>query len=188
MHRNLDAATAHVRHTIYRSAILPRLDYYSAVWDPHQECYKSELENVQRFAGSIITRQWKSTYPNILARLNWLPHHVHRKHKKLKVCYNIIINHSIIPPSVFVPHSHPSTHIHHSKPLFKPFVSTHAHRLSIVFLLGIHFQILSSPPHPQFFLNIDLKPTTHNLIFSVFFLPYSVICALYFMFCVFFKF
>jgi hypothetical protein len=34
------------------------------------------LENVQKFAGRIITRQWKSTYSNLLTRLNWHPLHV----------------------------------------------------------------------------------------------------------------
>ena len=117
--------------SLHRSAILPKLNYCSAVWDPYQEGHKSELENVQKFAGRIITKQWKSSYPVLLSHLNWQPLHVRRKLQKLKVCYNDIINNlSIIPPSVFIPHPHPSPCIHHSKPLFKPFARTNAHKFS----------------------------------------------------------
>jgi len=35
IHRKLHQASPQARHTIYRSTILPKLDYCCAVWDPH---------------------------------------------------------------------------------------------------------------------------------------------------------
>lgn len=167
---------------IYRSAIFPWVNYYSAIWDPHQECYKSELENVQKFAGRVITRQWKSTYPNILAQLNWLPLHVRRRHQKLKACYNWVLNNlSIIPASVFIPHPHPSTHIHHSKPL----KYTHDHKFSFFINIistwnSLPDFIIMWPLH----LQTKLFKQNQSLLYivsypcSVFFLFYFVIHAL----------
>ncbi len=46
------------------------------------------LENVQKFAGRVITGKWKEPYNILLEELNWLPLTIRRKIQKLKVCYN----------------------------------------------------------------------------------------------------
>ena len=64
-------APSSVHHKIYNSVILPKLEYCAAVWDPYFATNKSSLENVQKFAGKIITNQWNSSYSDIRTALNW---------------------------------------------------------------------------------------------------------------------
>ena len=44
------------RNKIYRSAILPRLKYCAAVWDPHQATDKAALDSVQHFASRVLKK------------------------------------------------------------------------------------------------------------------------------------
>ena len=50
-----------------RNQVLPKLDYCSTVWDPHSSTDINRMENVQKFAGKVITKQWKADYPTLLA-------------------------------------------------------------------------------------------------------------------------
>ena len=54
--------TPQARHTIYKSAILPKLEYCCSVWDPHSTTLTNELEKTQKFAGRVITKNWNSDY------------------------------------------------------------------------------------------------------------------------------
>ena len=130
IHRKLYQSPPCVRHQIYRSVILPKLDYCGAVWNPHHALDIAALENVQKFGGRIITKQWQCDYPTLLSILKWKPLSIRRKIQKLKVCYNILNKFSIIPPSVFTLHPHPSPRHLHSQILFRPYVSTSAHKFS----------------------------------------------------------
>ena len=90
---------------------------------------KSSLENVQKFAGKIITNQWNSSYSDIRTALNWQTLESHRKIIKLKVCCNILNHYSCIPSSSFTPHPHPSPRLYpHSKTLFVPYARTLSHK------------------------------------------------------------
>ena len=46
LHRKLNRATPPARLTIYKSSILPKLDYCASVWDPHQKSLIEELEKI----------------------------------------------------------------------------------------------------------------------------------------------
>ncbi len=50
MHSHLRHATSKLRHQIYKTTTLPKLEYCCAIWDPRT------LENVQKFAGREGTR------------------------------------------------------------------------------------------------------------------------------------
>ncbi len=54
LHRTLKDASQQSKHTIYRSTVLPKLEYCAAVWDPHQSTLTKKLENTQSFACKII--------------------------------------------------------------------------------------------------------------------------------------
>jgi len=130
IHRKLRQASPQARHTIYRSTILPKLDYCCAVWDPHHSNDITALDRVQWFAGRVITHQWQSDHSTLLNSLNWQPLQTRRRLIKLKVCYNILNNYSCIPPSVFTPHLYPHLRHSHSKMVLRPNAKTNSHRYS----------------------------------------------------------
>ena len=74
-------APPHVHHKIYKRVILPKLEYCAAVWDPYFTTDKSSLENVQKFAGKIITNQWKSSYSDIKLELHETGKHLRHAEK-----------------------------------------------------------------------------------------------------------
>ena len=127
IHHYLSQSPPNVRHQIYRATVLPKLEYCCAVWDPHYVSDIDALENLQKFAGCVITRQWHSDYHILCSTLNWQPLSVRRKLQKVKVCYNIVNDRSIIPSSTFSLHPHPSPCHPHSQILYKPFVKTTSH-------------------------------------------------------------
>lgn len=130
IHRQLHQSPASVKHQIYKAAILPKLEYCSSVWDPHHSSLVTALENVQKFAGRIITQSWKADYGALCSTLNWRTLATRRKTQKLKICYNILNNYSIIPPSVFTLHPHPSPRHPHSQIIFTPYVKSSSHKSS----------------------------------------------------------
>ena len=143
IHRKFRHAPVHLRHQIYRSTTLAKLEYCCAVWDPHYSTDKQALESVQKFAGRVITGQWRSDYPSLLAKLNWKTLATRRMQQKLKVCYNVVKNLSCIPPDIFTPHPHPSPRLHpHSKPLLMPYVKTLAHKFSFFVDVVSHWNAL----------------------------------------------
>ena len=89
VHWKLHQASPQVRHAIYRSTILPKVDYCCAVWDPHYSADKTALNRVQRFASRVITHKWHANHSTLLNSLNWKPLEVHRRLIKPKVCYDI---------------------------------------------------------------------------------------------------
>ena len=130
LHRQFRHVPQSLRRKIYTTTTLPKLDYCCAVWDPHHSTHKKQLEDVQKFAGRVITQSWSSNYDSVCSSLNLQTLSHRRKLQKLKLCYKILNNFSCIPSHVFTPHPHPSPRLHNSRPLYKPFTSTVAHRFS----------------------------------------------------------
>ena len=144
LHRKLKDASQQSKHTIYRSTVLPKLEYCAAVWDPHQSTLTKKLENTQSFACKIITNKWKSDYTSLLNKLQLKSLKDRRNIQKLKVCFKIINNKSCIPPSVFSSHPSPSPRHPHSQILFIPHVGTSSHKHS--FFLDVIPKWNSLPP------------------------------------------
>ena len=115
---------------LYKSLVLPMLDYGCCVWAPHQAKYIAQLERVQSFAARIVTKQWKSDAAALKSRLGWTMLVDRRSYMKLCVCRRILFGESLIPADVFT--QHPSTTVRHlnSKPLFQPYVRTVHHQNS----------------------------------------------------------
>ena len=113
LHRKLYQATLQARHALYKSTILPKLEYCCSVWDPHSTTLINELEKTEKLTGRVITKNWNSDYATILNDLNWLPLSTRRKMQKLKVCY--ILNDFLCIPSYphsrFIPDPHHAIHI-----------------------------------------------------------------------------
>ena len=160
IHRKFHKSPPQIRNQIYRTAVLPKLDYCGAVWDPHHHTDIKKLESVQKFAGKIVTKQWRAEYPDLLASLNWKPLSSRRKNQKLKVCFNILNNLSIISPNVFTLHPRPSPRHPHNQIIFKPYVKTLAHRHSFFVSVipiwnSLPLNVISSPSPSAFKLSLS---------------------------------
>ena len=138
IHHQLHKVPSKVRHQIYRSCIIPKLDYCCAVWDPHLQKDKHALDNVQKFAGRVVTQMWCRDLSSLQSDLNWQPLELRRCMIKLKVCFNIINNLSCIPPTTFRPHPSPSPRYPHTRIFSRPFASTSSY-LSSFFISVIPF-------------------------------------------------
>ena len=131
IHRQLHQAPSEMRRRIVNSTIQPKLEYCCAIWDPHLKQDIANLDNVQKFAGRVVTHNWSSDITELQQSLNWQPLRTRRRNIKLQVVYNIIVNNlSRIPRSVFTNHPHPSPRHPHNKTLFQAFVSSYSHRHS----------------------------------------------------------
>ena len=47
---------------LYKSTVLPLLDYCSCTWDHYQTTYINMIEGVQKFAARLATKQWNTSY------------------------------------------------------------------------------------------------------------------------------
>jgi len=130
IHRSFYKADLGTLSHLYRCLVLPTLDYFSSVWDPHTTFLINKLESVQRLAARLVTKHWSAPPSHLLRSLNLCPLQEWRWKQKTMVCARIIKGCSIIPPSYFTPHPHPSRRHHHSFPLFTPFARTTAHQSS----------------------------------------------------------
>ena len=93
--------------TLYNSVILPLLDYYSSIWDPHALGDINQLESVQAFATKIITKNWQSDHNHRLHQLN-IPRLADcRRRQKVQLCFRIVTGYSVIPSSFFTPQPSP---------------------------------------------------------------------------------
>ena len=130
IHRQFHQAPPEVRLKVINSTILPKLEYCAAVWDPHLKKDIANLDNVQKFAGRTVTRNWSMSKTELQSKLNWQPLQTRRRNIKLKIVYNITNKLSRLPPTVFINHPSPSPRHPHNKILFQPYVSTLSHRHS----------------------------------------------------------
>ena len=71
VHRKLYQSPGQICHQIYRAAVLPKLKYCASVVDPHHLKDTNAIGSVQKFAGRIITHEWKSDYNSLCSKLNW---------------------------------------------------------------------------------------------------------------------
>ena len=61
--RKLHLAPPNVHQKIYKSTVLPKLEYCSAVWDPHHAKDKDALESVQKLRAKSSRTNGKLTMP-----------------------------------------------------------------------------------------------------------------------------
>ena len=127
LYRHFHLAGRKALSRLYKSTVLPLLDYCACVWDPHQVTKIQKLEAVQRFAAKLATGLWLAGCQDPTRLINWPPLVTRRKRQKLLLCRRILLGGSIIPSSIFTPHPHPSTRLHHCIALYCPNTRTSAH-------------------------------------------------------------
>ena len=124
VYRVFGSSGQHCLARLYKSIVLPHLDYCSSLWDPQYKVHIKRLESVQTFAARIATKSWSDDGKGIKARLGWPELAVRRLQQKMSLCRRIVTGNSIIPPSFFMPHPRPSHSHKNSAPLFRPPTST----------------------------------------------------------------
>ena len=55
-------APPEVINNLYKTLVLPHVDYCSSVWDPQEKKYILALEKVQSFAHKIMFKDWSTSY------------------------------------------------------------------------------------------------------------------------------
>ena len=115
LHLHFHNTSPSCKEQLYKSLVLPTLDYCSSLWDPNYATHVNKLESVQKFTASFVTSKWSDDYDSLLSHLNWPKLSTRRKKQKLLLCIRILNKCSILPPSLFNPH--PSPHLRHNHPL-----------------------------------------------------------------------
>lgn len=83
--RNFWYCTEEVKKTWYRTIVRPKLEYATAVWDPHYKCDVEKNERVQRSAARFCTGDYRytSSVTSMLEKLELQPLEKRRKISRL---------------------------------------------------------------------------------------------------------
>ena len=111
--------------------VLSTLDYCSSLWDLHYAVHSKKMESVQSFAARVIMKFWRGSATYFLSRLVFqLPSlEMRRRKQKAALCFHIMDNMSIIPPTLqfFTAHPSPPIRHNHSLPLYYPTIHSVSH-------------------------------------------------------------
>lgn len=92
--RNFWYCTEEVKKTLYTTIVRPKLEYATAVWDPHYKCDVDKIERVQRSAARFCTGDYRytSSVTTMLENLNLQSLDKRRKIARLTLLYKCIHN------------------------------------------------------------------------------------------------
>ena len=117
---------------LYLSLIRPHLEYACPVWDPHTMKDKVLLEDVQKFAFRMATKQWDSGYQDLLDIMNVLSLADRRLQLRLSLLYKIVHGMCYFPSDIFCPRTNYSHRTNHSLVIDQPYARTNAYFYSFV--------------------------------------------------------
>ena len=81
----------------YISIIRPHLEYAAPVWSPEHMKDINKLENVQKFALRVCTKQWNSPYEDLIDMCHLPELRTRRNHLSLGLLHKIINEECILP-------------------------------------------------------------------------------------------
>ncbi len=162
LHRLFHKASPVALNQLYKSLVLPTLDYCSSLWDPYYEVHIKRLESVQKFAARLVSKRWQAPHDQLLKSLRWEHLALRRKKQKVLLCHRILRGGSLIPSTSFTPH--PSLQLRHtnSQPLFCPHVRSRGH-LSSFFVSVVPLWNSISPSIMSFFMSLSFKSRLKKL-------------------------
>ena len=117
---------------LYLSLIRPHLEYACPVWDPHTMKDKVLLEDVQKFALRMATKQWDSGYQELLDIMNVPSLADRRLQLKLALLYKIVHGMCYFSPDILCPRTNYSVRTNHSLVIDQPYARTNAYFYSFV--------------------------------------------------------
>ena len=90
--RNLKIKSSAVKSHAYKAFVRPKLEYASAVWDPHTRTQINQIEKVQRRAARYVTNRYHNTssVTDMLQNLNWPSLEIRRTRVRLIMFYKIM--------------------------------------------------------------------------------------------------
>ena len=62
LHWHFHAGSPSCKAQLYKSLVLPILDYCSSLWDPNYSIHVNKLESVQKLAARFVTGKWHDNY------------------------------------------------------------------------------------------------------------------------------
>ena len=130
---------------IYKSQVLPVLEYACAVWDPHLKKDQLLLESVQLFATRMASHSWKSDSESLNHHFKLPSLSSRRAYFKLLTTYKCLNNYMYCPTTNFSLHPKPNLRVCHSKQLTVPLAKTSAYFNS--FFISSTRLWNSLPPH-----------------------------------------
>lgn len=128
--RNLRFSTPSIKTLAYLTFVRPKLEYASAIWDPHQSNLSLTLEKIQNRATRFIYSDY-SYYTSVSAlksRAN-LPN-LETRRKITRLCLFHMFYHSPLGASAISPAHRISNRISHEKAVYTPPTRTTAHSRS----------------------------------------------------------
>ena len=88
---------------LYKSLVRPHLEYAAQVWDPHMSTSTTELENIQKFALRICSKQWSHSYSDLLESASIPSLQNRRTFLKLVTLYKFVHGLACFPVDIVVP-------------------------------------------------------------------------------------
>ena len=118
-----------VLRQLYISLVRPHLEYACHVWAPHTSKDINELENVQKFACKMASRQWNGVQYEQLLSITNLPS-LERRRIEQRLCHLFKIVHNLVyfPSNVIVHREEPLYNFHsfHNSCLYQPYARTNS--------------------------------------------------------------
>ena len=135
LYRHFHQADQRTLCHLYKTLVLPKLDYCSSVWDPHTMTLINSLESVQGFAAKMCTKTWSARSSQLFNSLHWPSLRSRRNRLKAQLSRRIIRNDSILPSSLYHPAHHRNPRTSNSMPVSVPFARTTCFKSSFFFVL-----------------------------------------------------
>ena len=116
---------------IYLALVRPHLEYAAPVWDPHTSENILCLEDVQKFALRMCSKNWRWSYDYLLDMASIPSLRDRRTLLKLMTLYKVVHGEFYFHPNV-INHSHDVSHHHGHVHLHQQFARTNAFRSSFI--------------------------------------------------------